>query len=218
MRAKIADLRLACAGRFGAQHALMCGLHLEHIDHLADMIARLDERIDQACLPFAAQISLLATIPGIGERAAQVIISEIGVDMTRFPTAAHLASWAGLCPGNNESAGRHRSGRTRKGNAHLCAVLTECAWAANRTSSYVGAQFRRFHRRFGIKGGRKAATATAHTLIVIIWHVLAENSPYRDLGPDYFTRRVESTAVRERRLIRELEALGHTVIIGPTAA
>ena len=218
MRAKIADLRLACAGRFGAQHALMCGLHLEHIDHLADMIARLDERIDQACLPFAAQISLLATIPGIGERAAQVIISEIGVDMTRFPTAAHLASWAGLCPGNNESAGRHRSGRTRKGNAHLCAVLTECAWAANRTSSYVGAQFRRFHRRFGIKGGRKAATATAHTLIVIIWHVLAENSPYRDLGPDYFTRRVESTAVRERRLIRELEALGHTVVLDPTAA
>lgn len=218
MRAKIADLRLACAGRFGAQHALMCGLHLEHIDHLADMIVRLDERIDQACLPFAAQINLLATIPGIGERAAQVIISEIGVDMTRFPTAAHLASWAGLCPGNNESAGRHRSGRTRKGNAHLCAMLAECAWAANRTNSYVGAQFRRFHRRFGVKGGRKAATATAHTLIVIIWHVLAENSPYHDLGPDYFTRRLESTAVRERRLIRELEALGHTVVLDPTAA
>jgi transposase len=104
MRSKIPDLTMACAGRFGAQHALMCTLHLEHIDHLADMIARLDARIDEASLPFARQVELLATIPGIGQRAAQVIISEIGVDMTRFPTAAHLASWAGLCPGNNESA------------------------------------------------------------------------------------------------------------------
>ena len=182
MRTKIPDLRLACAGRFGDQHALMCTLHLEHIDHLTDMIARLDTRIDEASLPFVQQTNLLATIPGIGERAAQVIISEIGVDMARFPTAAHLASWAGLCPGNNESAGKHRSGRTRKGNTELCAVLTECAWAAGRTSTYVGAQFRRFHRRFGKKGGRKAAIATAHTLIVIVWHVLAETTAYRDLG------------------------------------
>ena len=119
MRTKIPDLRLACAGRFGDQHALMCTLHLEHIDHLTDMIARLDTRIDEASLPFVQQTDLLATIPGIGERAAQVIISEIGVDMARFPTAAHLASWAGLCPGNNESAGKHRSGRTRKGNTEL---------------------------------------------------------------------------------------------------
>jgi transposase len=130
MRKKIPDLTLACAGRFGAQHALMCTLHLEHIDHLTDMIARLDTRIDEASLPFVQHSELLATIPGIGERAAQVIISEIGVDMARFPTAAHLASWAGLCPGNNESAGKHRSGRTRKGNTELCTVLTECAWAA----------------------------------------------------------------------------------------
>ena len=106
MRNKIPELTLACAGRFGDQHALMCTLHLEHIDHLADMIARLDTRIDEATLPFVRQTALLATIPGIGERAAQVIISEIGVEMTRFPTAAHLASWAGLCPGNNESAGQ----------------------------------------------------------------------------------------------------------------
>ncbi len=162
--------------------------------------------------------SLLATIPGISERAAQVIISEIGVDMARFPTAAHLASWAGLCPGNNESAGKHRSGRTRKGNTELRTVLTECAWAAARTSTYVGAQFRRFHRRFGQKGGKKAATATAHTLIVIIWHVLAESSAYRDLGSDYFTRRIDSPRARERRLIRELEALGHKVTLEPTVA
>jgi transposase len=218
MRKKIPDLTLACAGRFGAQHALMCTLHLEHIDHLTDMIARLDTRIDEATLPFVTYTELLATIPGIGERAAQVVISEIGVDMTRFPTAGHLAYWTGLCPGNNESAGKHRSGKTRKGNTELCAVLTECAWAAGRTNTYVGAQFRRFHRRFGKKGGHKAATATAHTLIVIIWHVLAETTAYRDLGSDYFTRRIDSPDARKRRLIRELEALGHKVSIEPAAA
>jgi transposase len=217
MRKKIPDLAMACAGRFGAQHALMCTLHLEHIDHLTSMIARLDIRIDEASLPFARQIELLATIPGIGERAAQVIISEIGVDMSRFPTAAHLASWAGLCPGNNESAGRHRSGKTRKGNTELCAVLTECAWAAGRTATYVGAQFRRFHRRFGKKGGQKAATATAHTLIVIIWHLLAHSTAYRDLGADYFTRHMDHPEARKRRLIRELEALGHKVTLEPAA-
>ena len=218
MRKKIPELTLACAGRFGAQHALMCTLHLEHIDHLADMIARLDTRVDEATLPFVQQSELLATIPGIGERAAQVVISEIGVDMARFPTAAHLASWAGLCPGNNESAGRHRSGRTRKGNKELCQILTECAWAAGRTSTYVGAQFRRFHRRFGKKGGRKAAIATAHTLIVIIWHVLAESTAYRDLGSDYFTRRFDNPDARRRRLVHELEALGHKVTIEPAVA
>jgi transposase len=217
MRSKIPDLKLACAGRFADQHALMCTLHLEHIDHLTDMITRLDTRIDQASLPFACQTELLATIPGISQRASQVIISEIGVDMTRFPTAAHLASWAGLCPGNNESAGKHRSGKTCKGNTELCTVLTECAWAAARTSSYVGAQFHRFHRRFGKKGGQKAATATAHTLIVIIWHVLAETTAYRDLGADYFTRRFDHPDARKRRLIRELEALGHKVTIEPAA-
>jgi transposase len=218
MRAKIPDLTLACAGRFGDQHALMCTLHLEHIDHLTDMIARLDTRIDEATLPFAQQTSLLETIPGIGERSAQVIISEIGVDMSRFPTAAHLASWAGLCPGNNESAGRHRSGRTRKGNKELCVALTECAWAASHTSTYVGAQFRRFHRRFGKKGGHKAAVATAHTLIVIIWHVLADTAAYRDLGSDYFTRRVDNPEARKRQLVRELEDLGHQVTLEPAAA
>jgi transposase len=218
MRKKIPALTLACAGRFGDQHALMCTLHLEHIDHLSDMIARLDTRIDEACLPFARQTQLLTTIPGIGDRAAQVVISEIGVDMARFPSAAHLASWAGLCPGNHESAGKHRSGRTRKGSTELRAILCESAWSAGRTSTYVGAQFRRFHRRFGKTGGKKAATATAHTLIVIIWHVLAETTAYRDLGSDYFTRRIDNPDARKRRLIRELEALGHKVTIEPAAA
>jgi transposase len=215
MRKKIPDLTMACAGRFGHQHALMCTLHLEHLDHLSDMIARLDTRIDEACLPFAHQLQLLTTIPGIGERSAQVIISEIGVEMSRFPTAAHLASWAGLCPGNNESAGKHHSGRARKGSAQLRASLVESAWAAGRTSTYTGAQFRRFHRRFGKQGGKKAAVATAHTLIVIIWHVLAENTAYRELGADYFTRRMDHPDARQRRLVRELETLGHKVTLEP---
>jgi len=217
MRKKIPELTMACSGRFGAQHALMCTLHLEHIDHLTDMIARLNTRVDEASLPFVQQTTALATIPGIGERAAQVIISEIGVD-TRFPTASHLASWAGLSPGNNESAGKHGSGKTRKGNKELCTILIECAWSAGRTSTYVGAQFRRFHRRFGKKGGQKAAVATAHTLIVIVWHVLAETTAYRDLGSDYFTRRIDHPDARKRRLIRELEALGHKVTVEPAAA
>jgi transposase len=195
----------------------MCTLHLEHIDHLSDMIARLDTRIDEASLPFTQQIQLLTTIPGIGEHAAQVIISEIGVEMGRFPTAAHLASWAGLCPGNNESAGKHRSGRTRKGSAQLRACLVESAWAAGRTSTYAGAQFHRFHRRFGKQGAKKAAIATAHTLIVIVWHVLAETTAYRELGADYFTRRIDHPDTRKRRLIHELEALGHKVTLEPTA-
>lgn len=217
MRTKIPELTLACTGRFGDQHALMCSLHLEHIDHLTEMITRLDSQIERATDPFDQQLARLTTIPGIGERAAQVIISEIGVDMSRFPTAAHLASWAGLCPGNNESAGRHHSGRTRKGNKQICQTLTECAWAAGRTSTYVSARFHRLHRRFGKKGGRKAATAIAHTLIVIIWHVLAENTTYRDLGADYFIRRVDNPETRKRRLIRDLEALGCQVTTQPAA-
>ena len=216
MRTKIPDLAMACAGRFGDHHALLARLHLDHIDHLTSMIEGLDERIEQVLAPFAEQLRLLRTIPGIGDRAAQVLISEIGVDMSRFPTAAHLASWAGLCPGNNESAGRRLSGRTRKGNAEVRDILTECAWSAGKTGSYVGAQFHRLHRRFGKTGGGKAAVAVAHTLIVIVWHVLHDRTEYRELGHDYFTRRDNPDAAK-RRLIHSLEALGYRVELTATA-
>jgi transposase len=216
MRKKIPDLTMACAGRFGDHHALLARMHLDHIDHLSGMIGGLDDRIEQVVAPFNQHMTLLRTIPGIGERAAQVIISEIGVDMSRFPTAAHLASWAGLCPGNNESAGKHKSGRTRKGNSEVRDILTECAWSAGKTGSYLGAQFRRLHRRFGRKGGGKAATAVAHTLIVIIWHVLNDLTEYRDLGGDYFTRHDNPETTR-RRLIRDLESLGYNVQLTPAA-
>jgi transposase len=216
MRTKIPELTLACAGRFGDHHALLARLHTDHIDHLTSMIDNLDVRIEQVTIPFAEQLRLLKTIPGIGDRAAQVIISEIGVDMSRFPTAAHLASWAGLCPGNNESAGKHKSGRTRKGNVEIRTILTECAWAAGRTNTYVGARFRRLHRRFGKTGGGKAAIATAHTLIVIIWHILHTDTEYRDLGTDYFLHR-DNPQARTHRLIRDLQTLGYHVTITPAA-
>jgi len=217
MRGKIPELEQACVGRFGDQHALLARLHLEHIDHLSAMIDELDHRIQTMTVPFAAQTQLLTTIPGIGERAAQVIISEIGVDMSRFPTAAHLASWAGLCPGNNESAGRRISGRTRKGNREIRDLLTECACSAARTNTYVGARYRRLHRRFGKQGGGKAAIAIAHTLIVIIWHVLHDNADYHDLGADYFTRRYDNPDAKQNRLIRELQNLGLQVEVHPAA-
>jgi transposase len=216
MRSKIPDLSLALAGRFSDHHGLLARMHLDHIDHLSTMIDGLDQRIEQVTIPFAQQLSLLQTIPGIGERAAQVIISEIGVDMSRFPTAAHLASWAGLCPGNNESAGKHKSGRTRKGNGEIRTILVEASWSAGRTSTYLGARFRRLHRRFGNNGGGKAAVAIAHTLIVIIWHVLHDEVPYRDLGADYFTRH-DNAEAKKRRLVRELQALGCDVTIQPAA-
>jgi transposase len=216
MRTKIPDLTMACAGRFGDHHALLARLHTDHIDHLTVMIDGLDRRIEEMANPFAEQVRLLKTIPGIGQRAAQVIISEIGVEMSRFPTDRHLASWAGLCPGNNESAGKHKSGRTRKGNAEIRAILTECAWTAGRTGTYVGAQFRRLHRRFGKTGGGKAAIAIAHTLIVIIWHVLHDGAEYRDLGGDYFTR-YDNPEARTRRLVRDLQSLGYDVTIQPAA-
>jgi transposase len=161
-------------------------------------------------------VRLLKTIPGIGERAAQVVVSEIGVDMSRFPTAGHLASWAGLCPGNNESAGRRKSGRTPKGNTQLRTVLTECAWAASHTNTYVGARFRRLHRRLGKTGGGKAAVATAHTLLVVVWYVLHDGVEYRDLGSDYFTRH-DNPEARKRRLVRDLQSLGYDVAIKPAA-
>ena len=216
MRNKIPDLTMACAGRFGDHHALLARMHTDHIDHLTTMIEGLDHRIEEVVDPFAEPLRLLRSIPGIGERAAQVIISEIGVDMSRFPTAAHLASWAGLCPGNNESAGKHKTGRTRKGNVEVRTILTECAWSAGRTGTYVGAQFRRMHRRFGKTGGGKAAIAIAHTLIVIIWHVLHDRAEYRDLGADYFTR-YDNPDARKRRLIHDLQSMGYEVTIAPAA-
>jgi transposase len=217
LRKKIPDLTLALAGRFAAHHGLLCALHLRHIDHLNDMICTLDTQIEEQVSPYAAQRDRLTTIPGVGRRAAETIIAEIGVDMTRFPSPAHLASWAGLCPGNHESAGKRRSGATRHGNPHLATVLVEAAWATSHTRTRIGARYRRLHRRFGKAGGKKAAVATAHTLLVIVWHLLAHSTTYTDLGADYYTQR-DDPEIRKHRLLRQLRDLGYDAELTPVAA
>lgn len=216
MRPKIAELQLALEGRFEDHHALMLSLHLGHIDQLTATIERLDGEVERELGPFADQVALLGTIPGIGQRVSEVVIAEIGVDMSRFPTAEHLASWAGLCPGHHESAGKHRSGKARKGDAALRVALCEAAWSAARTrDTYLGAQFRRFCRRMGKRNEGKAIFAVAHTMIVIIWHVLDGHVPYHELGGDYFDHR--DTTAETRRHVNALRRLGHDVNLTPAA-
>lgn len=217
MRPKIGELREALVGRFDDHHALLLRMHLDHIDELQTMEARLDGEVDALMAPFGEAATRLLTIPGVGKRVAEVIVAEIGVDMTRFPTDKHLASWVGLCPGHHESAGKRRSGKTRKGNPALRAAMCEAAWAAaHGKDNYLAAQFRRFKRRFGTRGETRAIFAVAHTMIVIVWHVLASETTYDELGADFFERRI-NTEARQRRLIRDLEALGHKVTLEPAA-
>jgi transposase len=218
MRPKIPELRLALEGRFGEHHALMLRMHLDHIDQLTAAVARIDTQVEAEVVPFARQVERLLTVPGIGLVVAWIIIAEIGIDMTRFPTAAHLASWVGLCPGNHESAGKRRSGKARKGDAALRAALCEAAWAAVRVKdSYLAAQYGRFLRRFGKKNEGKAIFAVAHTLVVIVWHVLNDDADYIELGGDYFVNRNDAEA-HKRRLIHQLEKLtGQRVALEPAA-
>lgn len=217
MRPKIPELRLALEGRFSEHHALLLEMHLAHVDHLTASIARLDDEIHEVMAPFGDQARRLITIPGVGTRTAEVIVAEIGVDMSRFPTAGHLASWAGMCPGNDQSAGKRRSGKARKGDHALRAALCEAAWAAARSKdTYLSAQFRHLRRRFGNKGDNKAVFAVGHSILVIAWHLLANNCDYEDLGGDYFARRNHADT-RKRYLIRELQALGHRVTVEPAA-
>jgi transposase len=221
MRVKIPDLAMALEGRFGDHHALMCRLHLDHIDHLEAMIARLDAQVEAMMAPFRAARDLLTTIPGIGPLAAAAVISETGADIREFfPRAAHLASWAGMCPGNHEPAGKRRSGKRRKGNQHLQPVLVECAWAAVRHPGYLKSLYHRHVMKWGgyrsQLAKKKAIIVAAHAILVIIWHVLATGQPYDELGEDYFIRRQDPER-ETRRLIAKLEALGHAVTLEPAA-
>ena len=189
LRRKTEDLQMACDGRFTAAHAQMCRLHLDAHDHLTAAIAELDALIAEAAAPFAAVIARLMTIPGIGQRTAEVIVAETGGDMTRFATSARLAAWAGLAPGDNESAGKRKHAAARKGNQHLRAAMTEAAWATARTRTRPGARFRRLARRFGKGHEKKAAVAVAHTLICIAWAVLSRGEDYAEAGEDYYEQR-----------------------------
>jgi transposase len=207
LRAKIPELEQALVGRLRPHHQFLIAQQLAHIDALDEAIERVSEEIERRTRPFAETIALLDTIPGVAQRTAEVLVAEIGTDMSRFPTADHLASWAGLAPGNNESGGKRRSGKTRKGSPWLRAALVEAAHgAALKKGTYLQAQYRHLVRR---KGKKRAAVAVAHSIIVIAYHVIKEQRPYTDLGPEYLDRRRSDAA--EQRLVAQLRARGYTV-------
>jgi transposase len=211
LRKKIPALREALEGRFDTEHSLIVSQILAHIDFLDESIARLSDEIEQRIEPFARQRELLMSIPGVRQRTAEVLIAELGVDMTIFATPKHLASWAKMSPGNDQSAGKRRSGTTGKGNKWLRATLTEAALSAGKTkNSYLAAQYQRLRGR---RGHNKAVTAVGHSILTAIWHMLQTGEVYNDPGNDYFTRQNPDRATK--RLIRQLEALGHNVTIEP---
>jgi transposase len=214
MRIKRPALVEALTGHFDTHHAVTARQILDHVDFLDASIANLSDQITIRTAPFTAAIGLLIDIPGISRRSAEAIIAETGGDMTRFPSPAHLASWAGLCPGNHESAGKRRRVGTTNGNRWLRRVLIESAHAAARTKgSYFGAQYRQIARR---RGPNKAAVAVAHSLINVTWHLLTTGERFTDLGADYYQRRQDPERIT-RRLVHQLEQLGHTVLITPVA-
>lgn len=186
LRKKEAQLREALVGRVTAHHSFLLQGLLSHIEFLDQQITHFDAHIEARTRPFALALERLDTIPGVARRSAEQILAELGDDMGRFPTAAHAASWTGICPGNHESAGKRQSGRTRKGNRWLRATLIECARGAVRTrGSYLAAQYHRIARR---RGDKKAIVAVAHSIVVAAWHVLRYGVPYHDLGHDHFDR------------------------------
>jgi transposase len=210
LRRKQEQLVAALTGRITPVQRTLLGQQLAHVEYLDRAIADLDAVIFTLMAPYQPEADRLRTITGIEQRTAETLIAELGVDMAQFPSDRHCAAWAGLCPGNHESAGKRKSGKTRKGSKWLRAALTEAAWAASHTKSYLGAQYHRIARR---RGKKRATVAVAHSLLVIAYHLLKDGTTYRDLGPDYFDRR--DTGQLQRRLIGRLEALGLRVTVEP---
>ncbi len=211
LRAKIPLLQKALEGRFVTHHALIVGEILAKLDYLEEMIGRLSEEVDRRIAPFAAEVGLLTTITGVKQRTAECLVAEVGVDMARFGSSARLASWAGACPGNHESGGKSKSGRSRKGSKWLASALAEAAEAAGHSKgTYLGAQFARLRGRIGHPKARKAV---AHSILVAVYHILDHKVPYHDLGADWFVKRRPDA--HARRLARQIEALGYRVTIEP---
>ncbi|MGZ6670679.1 MAG: IS110 family RNA-guided transposase [Solirubrobacteraceae bacterium] len=209
LRAKLPALREALEGRFDTHHALLIGAILSHLDFLDEQIERLSDAIEEQLRPFQPAVELLRSLTGIETRTAQNIIAEIGTDMSVFPTAGHCASWAGQCSGNDQSAGKRRSGKTRKGSKWLNEALKNAAMSAIRTNdSYLQAQYKRLRPRIG--HGR-ALGAVKHSIICAIWHMLSTGELYHDLGGDYFRKRDPER--QTRRLVAQLENLGHKVTL-----
>jgi transposase len=189
----------------------LLGELLAHLEYLEGAIARLSERIAVALEPYAEQVERLQQIPGISREAAEMVLAEVGMDMGRFPSAAHLASWAGVCPGHHESAGKRKTGRTRQGNPWLKTLLVECGWGAGRARrTYLGAQYVRLLRR---RGAKKAALAVGHSILVAVYYMLRDGVGYRDLGAEHFDRLAAERLTHH--YVHRLEQLGHRVTLEP---
>ena len=200
--------------RVTKHHRFLLRLHLNQIDALDAAMATLDAQVEADLGPFRTAVELITSIPGVKNLGAHVIVSEVGIDMHRFPSAAHLISWTGICPRNDESAGKRRSNRLRKGAPWLKTMLVQCAWAAVRPKdSYLQAQFYRIKAR---RGPKKAIVAVAASILTAIYHMLKDGTMYKDLGRDHFDRR--STDRQKRRLVKRLADLGYSVVIKPLAA
>jgi transposase len=213
LRAKRELLARAVVGRFTAHHAFLVAEQLSHLDYLEEAIDRVSAEIARRLREEQAALELLDTVPGLGRRAAEILLAELGADLSRFPSARHLASWAGMCPGNAESGGKRLSGKTRKGNRWLRQVLIEVAHVAAKTKdTYLAAQYRRIAAR---RGKKRALVALGHTILVIVYHLLTRREPYRELGVAYFDQRERQHV--EHRLVRRLERLGYTVSLQQTA-
>lgn len=207
LRKKIPQLKQALTGRFRQHHRFMLTEQLSHIDYLDEAIERLNGEVAERLRPFDSELQLLDTIPGINQRIAENLAAEVGLDMSRFPSGAHLASWAAMCPGHNESAGKRRSGKTRKGDGWLRLTLIEAAQGAARTKdTYLSSQY---HRLAGRRGKKRALVAVGHSLLVIAYYVLKRGQAYSDLGSNYFEQMHRERL--ERNLVRRLEKLGYQV-------
>lgn len=213
LKSKKAELQKAMHGLMGNHQKLMLDAQLKHIDFLDELIAKLDEEVKTRMLPFEEDLELLDTIPGVGRRAAEQIIAEAGTDMDQFPSAAHLCSWAGVAPGNNESAGKRKSGKAKKGNQKLRSALVEAARAASRTKdTYLASQYHRIAAR---RGANRAALAVAHSILTIAYHILKKRQPYIELGPNYYEERKRHIVVKQS--VKKLEALGYKVTVEEVA-
>ncbi len=214
LRAKLPDLEAALRGVLSVTDRWLLGEELQHLTSLEEAIARLDAKVAEMCLPFAHILAILDQIPGVGERTAQVIVAEVGLDMSRFPTVGHLASWAGMCPGQNESAGKRRSGKTRKGNQWLRAALVEAGWAASHSkNTSLVTTYQRLAKR---RGKKRACVAVGHRILRIVDSLLRNPRPYQEGGPEYYEPTPKEHIAAN--LVKRLQKLGYQVTVERPAA